>query len=196
VRASDLDARLRVATRTAPWLAVSGSLALLALIIGLPLASARFGAVGFLAGAAGVLLLAITNAAAGAFALRRLGSPGRRGQIMAWCSPFGAGRVVEGIYEAALAGASQAQAVRALAGESVFVPWSRSRAYDVVFAGADDPDLRAAADEATLRAIVAARPSESHAGASYCPRCAATWMLSEAPCPACAVPLRSLASPQ
>ena len=194
IRAADLDVRLKVATTAAPWLTGSAAITLLGLIVGLPVVSARFGAVGFLAGVAVVLTLAIANAAAGAFTLRRLGSPRRRGQILAWCSPFAAGRVMEGVYEAALAGASQAQAVRALAGEDVFATWSRPRAYDVIITGAEDPDLSAAADEATLEAIVAARPLDSQAGASFCPRCAATWVLRGGACPACAVPLTSLAS--
>jgi hypothetical protein len=194
VRAADLEVRLRVAAQAAPWLGGRAAITLLGLIVGLPLVSARFGAIGFLAGMALVLTLAIANAAAGAFTLRRLGSPRPRGQILAWCSPFAAGRVVECVYEAALAGASQAQAVRALAGEDVFARWSRPRAYDLVITAAEDPDLSAAADEATLSAIVAARPLEGHAGASFCPRCAATWVLSEGPCPACGVPLTSLAS--
>jgi hypothetical protein len=196
VRAADLEVRLKAATRAAPWLTGSAAITLLGLIVGLPVASARFGAIGFLAGAALVLTLAVANAAAGAFTLRRLGSPRRRGQLLAWCSPFAAGRVMEGVYEAALAGASQAQAVRALAGEDLFATWSRARAYDLVITRAEDPDLSAAADEATLSAIVAARPLEGHAGASFCPRCAATWVLSEGPCPACGVPLMSLAALQ
>ena len=194
LQAADFEDRLKVASRAAPWLTGSAAITLLALIIGLPVASARFGAVGFFAGAAVVLTLAAANAAAGAITLRRLGSPGRRGQVLGWCSPFAAGRVLETVYEVALAGASQAQAVRELAGEGVFTTWSRPRAYDVVITGADDPDLRAAADEATLKAIVAARPPYDQPGATFCPRCAATWVLSEGPCPACAVPLTSLAS--
>ncbi|HEY7612737.1 MAG TPA: hypothetical protein VH764_07075 [Gemmatimonadales bacterium] len=189
--AADLDARLKVATQAAPWLTVSAGIAILALIAGLPLASARFGAGGFLVGAAVVLILAITNAVAGAAILRRIGAPRRRGQMLAWCSPFAAGRVLETVYEAALAGASQAQAVRALAGDGVFAVWFRPRAYDALYGGVDDPDLLAAADAATLRAIVAAPPPDDQAG-SFCPRCAARWVLSEGECPACAVPLTRL----
>jgi hypothetical protein len=192
LRAAEIEARLKVAVRAAPWLAGSAAVTLLALIIGLPVASSRFGAIGFFAGAAVLLTLALANAAAGAFTLRRLGYPTRRGQVLAWCSPFAAGRVLETVYEVVLAGASQAQAVRALAGEDAFATWSRPRAYDVVITGAEDPDLRAAADEATLKAIVAARPPQGEAGATFCPRCAATWVLREGPCPACAVPLTSL----
>jgi hypothetical protein len=194
LQAADLEARLKLASRAAPWLTGSAAITLLALIIGLPVASARFGGIGFFAGAAVVLTLAAANAAAGAITLRRLGSPGRRGQVLGWCSPFAAGRVLETVLEVALAGASQAQAVRALAAEDVFAAWSRPRAYDVVFSGAHDTDLRAAADETTLKAIVAARPPHGDAGATFCQRCAATWMLTEGACPACAVPLTSLTS--
>jgi hypothetical protein len=188
----ELEARLHTVRRVAPWLAVSGAATLLALILGLPVATARFGAVGFLAGAAVVFALAVTNACAGAFALRRLGSTTRRARILAWCSPFAAGRVLEGVFEAAVAGASPAQAVRALAGERVFATWCRPRAYDVVFQGAHDPDLCAAADQVTLQAIVASPPQDSAGGSSFCPRCAATWRAPAGACQACAVPLTSL----
>jgi hypothetical protein len=187
-----LEARLHLVRRVAPWLAVSAGATLLALILGLPVATARFGAVGFLAGTAIVLALAITNACAGTFALRRLGSATRRGQILAWCSPFAAGRVLEVVFETALAGASPAQAVRELAGERVFATWCRRRAYDVVLQGVHDPDLRAAADQATLEAIVASPPHDVAGGASFCPRCAATWRISNGACPTCTVPLTSL----
>jgi hypothetical protein len=188
----ELEARLHLVRRVAPWLAVSAAATLLALILGLPVATARFGTVGFLAGAAVVFALAVTNACAGAFALRRLGVATRRAQILPWCSPFAAGRVLEGVFEAALGGASPALAVRALAGETVFATWCRPRAYDVVFHGAHDPDLRAAADQATLEAIVASPPHDVAGGASFCPRCAATWRVRSDACPTCTVPLTSL----
>lgn len=190
----ELEARLRAARRLAPWLAVSAAVTLLALILGLPVATARFGALGFLAGAAIVFALAVTNACAGALGLRRLGSARRGTQILAWCSPFAAGRVLEGVFEAALAGASRAQAVRALAGEGVFAGWCRARAYDVVYQGVDDPDLEAAADRATLAALVASPPADGAGGTSFCPRCAATWRVPIGACPTCTVPLTSLST--
>ncbi|HEY7505826.1 MAG TPA: hypothetical protein VH700_17130 [Gemmatimonadales bacterium] len=188
----DIEARLHLVRRLAPWLTVSAAATLLALIFGLPVVTARFGAVGFLTGTAVVLALAVINGAAGRSALRRLGPAPHRARILAWCSPFAAGRVLEGVFEAALTGASPAQAVRALAGETVFATWCRSRAYDVVFQGAEDPDLHAAADRATLEAIVASPPRAGAGGVSFCPRCAATWRLHSDACPACAVPLAGL----
>jgi hypothetical protein len=194
VQPGELETRVHLVRRAAPWLTVPAAATLLALILGLPLATARFGAVGFLAGAAVVFALAVTNACAGAFVLRRLGMATRRAQILPWCSPFAAGRVLEGVFEAALAGASPAQAVRALAGERVFTSWYRPRAYDVVFQGAYDPDLRSAADQATLEAIVASPPQDSAGGATFCPRCAATWRVHIGTCQTCAVPLTSLST--
>lgn len=183
----ELDRRVASVRRAAPWLAGSASVTLLALILGLPAATAWFSAVGLFLGAAAVCLLAIANACAGSFVLRRLGVVIRRGQILAWCSPFAAGRVLEGVFEAALAGASPAQAARALVGEAEFATWCRPRAYDVVFRGAEDPDLRAAADRSTLEAIVASTPPED-GWTSFCPRCAVTWRVDRQACPACAVP--------
>jgi hypothetical protein len=187
----ELAARLGAARRAAPWLAGAAALTLAALILGLPIASARFGTLGFLAGAGLVLGLALGTAAGGALALRRLG-PGetsRRGRVLAWCSPFASGRVIEGVYQAAVAGASPAQALRALAGERVFADWARARAYDVVRGGGADPDLSAAADAATLSSIVASVPTMDGGGRSYCPRCGATLSVERGSCPDCAVPL-------
>jgi hypothetical protein len=194
----ELSARLDVARRAAPWLAGGGALTLAALILGLPVASARLGALGFLGGAVLVLTLAFTTAALGALALRRLGPAGggRRRQVLGWCSPFASGRVIEGIYEAALAGASPAQALRALAGERVFAHWARARAYDVVRCGSTDADLSAAGDAATLSSIVAAVPHMEAGGGSYCPRCGATWSVERGSCPDCAVPLVSMIPPR
>jgi hypothetical protein len=192
LRRDELEARLHIARRLASRLAISAAATLLALIFGLPLATARFGAVGFFAGAAVLFALAVSNACIGAFALGRLGSAPRRSQILAWCSPFAAGRVLEGVFEAALAGASPAQAVRGLAGETAFATWCRPRAYDVVIQCVNDADLLAAADRATLEAIIASPPPDGAGAASFCPRCAATWRLREGECPACAVPLTSL----
>lgn len=188
-----LAARLGVARRAAPWLAGGGALTLAGLILGLPVATARLGAIGFFSGAALVLGLAVATAAGGALALRRVGGTGtqRRRQVLGWCSPFASGRVVEGVYEAALAGASPAQALRLLAGERVFAEWARRRAYDVVRAGATDRDLSVAADPATLNAIVSTVPDLDPDARSYCPRCGGTWSLENGPCPDCTVPLVS-----
>jgi hypothetical protein len=196
VSTTDLCARLEVARRARPWLAAGGALTLAALMLGLPLASARLGGVGFLGGATLVLSLALATALAGGSALRRLDIPprARRIQMLKWCSPFASGRVLEGVYEAALAGASPAQALRTLAGDEVFAGWARPRAYDVVHAGAADPDLAAAADAATLSAILASVPRMDEGGRSYCPRCGATWSREEGSCSACAVPLVRLRS--
>ena len=190
VSGETLAARVRVARRAAPWLAAGGGLTLAALVLGLPLATAWLGGAGFVAGAALVLLLALATAAAGWWTLRRLNAPGiwKRGQVLAWCSPFASGRVLEGVYQAALAGASQAQGLRALAGDGVFAEWARARAYDVVRGGAADPDLSAAADAGTLALIVAAEPPLAAEGKSWCPRCAAVWIMARDACPDCGVP--------
>jgi hypothetical protein len=188
----ELANRLEIARRAAPWLAAAGGLTLIGLVLGVPLASARFGALGFFAGAGIVLALAITTALAGGWTLRRLrpGSPADRRQVLGWCSPFASGRVLEGVYHAALAGASPAQALRALAGEGVFAEWARPRAYDLVHGRSRDPDLAAATDLARLKAIIATPPPMDSSAQSYCPRCAATWSVTRDSCPDCEVAAR------
>lgn len=190
IPAHELAARVRVAQRAAPWLAAAGGLTLAALMLGLPLATARFGGLGFIAGALVVLALALLVATGGWWAVHRLEPPVRLrpAQILAWCSPFASGRVLEGVYQAALAGASPAQAVRALVGEQAFAEWARARAYDAVHGRQPDPDLRAAAEEATLVAIVGSEPPLAAGAKSYCPRCAAVWVVVRPCCPDCEVP--------
>lgn len=189
-----LAERLRVARRAAPWLGAGGALTLAALVLGLPIATARLGGIGFAGGAAVVLALALVTAAGGWWAVRRLGAPDavRRDQLLAWCSPFASGRVLEGVYQAAARGASPAQALRALAGEREFAAWARQRAYDVVHNRAVDPDLSAAADTSTLASIVAAAPPLAAGQESYCPRCATVWVVARDACPDCDVPAVSI----
>jgi hypothetical protein len=196
VSGETLAGRVQVARRAAPWLAGGGALTLAALVLGLPLAAARLGAFGFVAGAALVLALSLATAGCGWWTLRRLGVPGtsRRGQILGWCSPFASGRALEGVYQAALAGASPAQALRALAGDRVFAEWARARAYDVVRGGVADPDLSAAAGASSLSSIVASEPPLAAGGKSYCPRCAAVWIATRDACPDCGVPAVSRAT--
>jgi hypothetical protein len=190
VSAERLAARMQAARRAAPWLAAGGALTLWTLVLGLPLATARLGGFGFLVGCAVVLTLSFTTAPAGWRALRRLedGRATRRARVLGWCSPFASGRVLEGVYQAALAGASPAQALRALAGDQVFGEWARARAYDAVRRAQPDRDLSAAADPAVLEAIVAAEPPLAASGSSYCPRCAVVWTAIRESCPDCDVP--------
>ena len=185
-------ARVAIARRIGAPLSAAGASTLIALILGLPVATARLGALGFLIGAAVVLMLALGTAVMGAAALRRLDVPprDRRRRLLGWCSPFTSGRVVEGVYEAALAGASPAQALRALAHDATFAHWARKRAYDVVRRSAVDADLTSAADNATLSAIIASPPPAFDLSAgSFCPRCGSTWLIEQGSCPDCGVAL-------
>ena len=190
VTSEDLVARVRVARRAAPWLAAGGGVTLAALVLGLPIATAWAGGPGFIAGAVVVLGLALITAGTGWWAVRAL-RPSvslRRWQVLGWCSPFAGGRVLEGVYQAALAGASPAQALRALANEQVFAEWARARAYDAVRRSQPDTDLSAAAGSAALEAIVASAPPLAAGARAYCPRCAAVWVMAREFCPDCEVP--------
>lgn len=193
LRADAVTARVAVARRFGAALSAAGGFTLLALIFGLPIASARLGKLGFLIGAVVVLMLAVGTASLGTAALRRLEVPPRvrRRRLLGWCSPFASGRVVEGVYEAALAGASPAQALRALAYDVTFAQWARRRAYDVVRGSAIDADLTSAADEATLSAIVSLPPVLDQSARSFCPRCGATWLIERGNCPDCGVALQA-----
>jgi hypothetical protein len=196
VSTEELAGRVRLARRAAPWLAAGSALTLATLVLGVPLASARFGGLGFIAAAAVVLALTLATAAGGWRTLQRLDAPAalRRRLALGWCSPFASGRVLEGVYQAAVTGASPAQALRLLADERVFVEWARLRAYDSLHGGQTDLDLSAAASAATLYAIISAEPPLATGGKSYCPRCATVWVMVRDACPDCGVPAVSRAT--
>jgi hypothetical protein len=180
----DVVGRLRALGWTAPALTVLGWLSLGALVLGVPIAAARFGGWGLVGGAAIAVLVAVVSAVVAFSALRRLHLPRSAAarQAVVLLSPFAAPRAGELVLEAAVEGLEPVAVLRALLSDAAFDAWLRPRAYDTV-QGNPDPMLRADLAIEPLAAVVAARPP----GVSglYCPRCGQSYRDGAAACAGC-----------
>ena len=179
----DVVGRLRALGWTAPALTVLGWLSLGALVLGVPIAAARFGGWGLVGGAAIAELAAVVSAVVAFSALRRLHFPrsaaARRAAVL--LSPFTAPRAGELVLEAAVEGLPPVAVLRALLSEAAFDAWLRPRAYDAL-QGNPDPLLRADLRE-PLAVVVGARPPGVLG--LYCPRCGQGYRDGAATCHGC-----------
>lgn len=185
-----LAARLARSQRVVGALRVLGALVIVGIVFGIPAAVARFGAWGFVAALAAVLLLAIAAAAVVVGAMRGAGRGWRRvASITApllW--PFTAPRAAELVLERAVAGAAPLMIAQRLLGPARFAEWVRPRAYDALRDGVAPPDstaLLALVGRTDLTAIVHSAPAQCEAGERYCPRCARVYRASIASCAEC-----------
>jgi hypothetical protein len=181
---SDVVGRLRALGWTAPALTILGWLSLGALVLGIPIAAARFGGWGLVGGAAITELVAVVSAAVAFSALRRLHLPrsaaARRAAGL--LSPFAAPRAGEMVLEAAVEGLLPMAVLRALLSHVAFDAWLRPRAYDAM-QGNPDPMLRADLAREPLAAVVGARPPGVLG--LYCPRCGHSYRDGAATCQGC-----------
>ena len=113
-------------------LRVLGVVELLALVLGVPFALQRFGALGFFAALGAVVLLCLSIFTALAFSGRGLGKPRRAALRWAlpYLSPFAAPRAAEALLEEALRDIPPAVVSRALLPGDVFLRWVRPIVYD------------------------------------------------------------------
>lgn len=169
---SDLALRL---DRARPWirgLTGLGTLVLVALLIVLPLAIARFGSEGFMAGLGAVAALAAAQSGLAAWARSDLGL--RRRPALAALSPFASAQAAERVLEDVLADAPRLAAARALLPTHAFNSWIRPLVYDAAATAHEDREL---ADFLTpeRRAEILASPERSPGADRHCPRCAAAY---------------------
>src|SRR5207245_11484395 len=109
-------------------LRVLGVVELVALVLGVPLALQRFGAIGFFAALGAVVLLWLTMCTARLFGRRK---PGKRwGWAFPFLSPFAAPRAAEALLEEALRDVAPAVVGNTLLPEDAFVGWMRPFVYD------------------------------------------------------------------
>jgi len=176
--------RLHALGWTAPALIVLGWLSLGSLVLGVPIAAARFGGWGFVGGAVVVELVAMVSAAIAFHALRRLqlapSAAARRAAVL--LSPFAASRAPELVLEAAVECLQPVAVLRALLSDSAFDAWLRPRAYDALQGNADSLLLADMTSE-PLAVVVGTRPP----GISglYCPRCGQSYRDGAATCSGC-----------
>jgi hypothetical protein len=178
--------RLHALGWAGPVLGALGWLSFGALVLGIPVAAARFGGWGFVGAAAIAVLSAVASAVVGFLALRRLHFPrpvaARRAAVL--LSPFTAPRGGELVLEAAAEGLQPVAVLRALLSDAAFDAWLRPRAYDAL-RGDLDPMLGTELTGEPLAAVVGARPPG--VSGPYCPRCGQSYREGAAKCRGCGV---------
>ncbi|HYK82159.1 MAG TPA: hypothetical protein VEU55_03365 [Gemmatimonadales bacterium] len=167
---------------------------LLALVIGVPAATARWGVRGMVVALVEVVALTAVVVIESAAILRETGLPRRAvwRAVRGLVSPFAAPHASEVVIETALADVSQLVALQLLLPAEEFAAWVRPRAYDSLQVGAaDDRELDAVLSPSARRSLVETAPS-AHA---YCPRCGTEYRVASAMCTDCHdVPLRQPAA--
>ena len=188
--------RLRRVRAIVSMLRSFGILLTLVIIVGIPVATAAFGAPGLIYGVAGAFLLAIEMTFGATIALRSLGAPlGRSFRASAQLlSPFTAPRAVEIITAAAVGPLHSLAPLAALLGESRFLAWLRPWAYDALSGRRHGDDTDSPAITALVSAVPrpllerAVAPAALEAGDDamrYCPRCARTYVRTAIACSNC-----------
>jgi len=174
-------------------LRVLGVVELIVLVLGLPLALQRFGALGFLAALGAVLLLCLTIFTALAFSARALGKPWRA--ALRWSfpylSPFAAPRGAEVLLEEALRDVPPAVASSALLPADAFRLWVRPFVYDASNGREVDRRLLEGLNLKELRVALAQEPAGQ---GLWCPRCGATFVQGES-CSECDIQLVPASTP-
>jgi hypothetical protein len=173
-------------------LRVLGIVELLALVLGVPFALQRLGALGFFAALGVVLLLCLTIFAALAFSARGLGKPWRASLRWAlpYLSPFAAPRGADVLLEEALRDVPPSVASAALLPRDAFLRWVRPIVYDARNGREVDRGLL---DGLNLNELGAALTSQNGEG-MWCPRCGATFVQGES-CSECDIHLVPAGSP-
>ena len=194
--AARVERRLRRVRPVTALLRALGVLLTAWIIVGIPVATARFSAPGLIYGVIAAFLLAIVLTFGTTISLVALGaSPGRalRAAVQL-LSPFTAPRAVEIVTSAAVGPLYSLAPIAALMGERRFLVWLRPWAYDEL-AGLHRADESADATIVRLvaalprnvleRAVSAAPDTAGDGGARYCPRCTRTYEDTVATCAEC-----------
>lgn len=173
-------------------LRVLGIVELLALVLGVPFALQRFGALGFFVALGAVLLLCLTIFAALAFSAHGLGRPWRA--ALRWAlpcmSPFAAPRAADVLLEETLREIPPSVVTRALLSGDAFLRWVRPIVYDARNGREVDRRLLEGLD---LNELGASLASQNGSG-MWCPRCGATFVQGES-CSECDIHLVPAGSP-
>jgi len=173
-------------------LRVLGIVELVALVLGVPFALQRFGALGFLVALGAVLLLCLTIFAALAFSAHGLGKPWRAALRWAlpYMSPFAAPRAADVLLEETLREVPPSVVTRALLPGDAFLRWVRPIVYDARNGREVDGRLL---EGLNLNELGVSLASQNGSG-MWCPRCGATFVQGES-CSECDIHLVPAGSP-
>jgi len=167
-------------------LRVMGAAELVVLVLGLPLALQRFGALGFFVALGAVVLLCLTIFTALFFSARSLGRRWR--WAFPFLSPFAAPKAAEALLEEAVRDVPPAVVGRALLPVDAFLVWMRPFVYDASNGGQVDRRFLDGLNLKELRASLAERPTSQNGQGLWCPRCGATFIHGDS-CSECGVHL-------
>jgi len=173
-------------------LRVLGIVELLVLVLGVPFALQRFGALGFFAALGVVLLLCLTIFTALAFSAHGLGKPWRAALrwSLSYLSPFAAPRGAEALLEEALRDVPPSVASGALLSADAFLRWVRPIVYDARNGREVDRGLL---EGLNLNELAPSLASQNGSG-MVCPRCGATFVQGES-CSECDIQLVPAGNP-
>ena len=164
-------------------LRVLGALELVALVVGLPLAMQRWGAMGFLVALGVILLLCVAIFVR----LRFSGMKWRR--ALPFLYPFGAPRAAEVLLEDAVRDVAPSIVTSALLPADAFLGWMRPFVYDASNGGEVERRFLEGLNLKELRESLAQRPASQNGQQSlWCPRCGATFIHGDS-CSECGVRL-------
>jgi hypothetical protein len=185
-----LDARLARARRVVSFLRLLGAAVVLAIVIGVPAAIARYDAWGLAASLSVVMLLSVAIAIVVACAVRTGGRGWRRAMRIAapLLYPFSAPRAAELVLGHTVGGAAPLMVARSLLGAAAFAAWVRPQAYDAMQGDASMRDRRglvALIGQSGVAQIVGTPPAHCGSGERYCARCARVYRADTTTCPEC-----------
>jgi hypothetical protein len=185
-------ADLPQSSRTVLALRVFGALDFLLLIVGIPWAVSRFGAIGLIVSLGGALALSVATAIASGIRLTSEGMPRRIAvrKAMSFASPFASPLAAETVLSARIRRYPRLTAISQLLGDIQFHAWIRPCAYDL-------HSRRPSTTNAWLEEIASSLPVSERArildsaseGCSleerYCPRCGEKYLLESSHCTEC-----------
>ncbi|HEY9226505.1 MAG TPA: hypothetical protein VIP11_07665 [Gemmatimonadaceae bacterium] len=187
---TQLRARARRARRSLIALRLFGMSILVALVIGVPVATSRYGEWGLVVSAATVMLGTIAQATVAWRALRRLGDTNAVAlrRTLPLLSPFGAPRACEVVQTRILTGLPPLVVAHLLLGEEALLREMRPELYDIA---RDERSTWLDSMGITERVhAFTAQPADSAWRGSFCPRCGTSFHDGFAECSGCEIELR------
>lgn len=170
-------------------LRVGGATTLLALVVGIPLLTSRYGVWGLLFALAAVLLFSLTQAVLAMLGLRRAGCSLRAAAVacVRLCWPFTAPRAAEEVERQVASGVPRLVLLAELLSPEEFGQFVRPLLYDALVRGAENSDvshLSGHLGQSRVRALTG-EPQRADDGKAWCPRCGDSFDRPDGNCSDC-----------
>lgn len=187
-----VNAQLAAVASLHGWLRLSGVGLLVCLVLGLPAAVGRSGAMGLVFALAVILTVSLVTALLAFLGMRRMGlstlDAVRWSLPFLW--PFRAPRAAEALIERAAEGLPPAVVAQALLPPASFAAWLRPLVYDLNAQGIQHEATLLLGLDTTLLSVSQASPQlQDPMAVLYCPRCGAGFARGHA-CPDCFIDLK------